>query len=68
MVEIIFVVNEEPEGGFSARALGVPIFTQAETVADLHRQVRDAVHCHFDEAEMPKMIRLHLVRDELVAV
>jgi hypothetical protein len=59
MDEIFFIVDEEMEGGFSARALGASIYTQAETVEELHTQVRDAVHCHFEPAEMPKAIRLH---------
>jgi hypothetical protein len=65
--EIIFVVEQVPEGGFTARALGESIATQAESVADLHQRVRDAVHCHFDEGKAPKTIRLHFVRDEVIA-
>jgi hypothetical protein len=65
--EIIFVVEQAPEGGFTARALGESIVTQAESVAELHDRVRDAVHCHFDPGEVPKMIRLHFVRDEVIA-
>jgi hypothetical protein len=65
--EIIFVVEDAPEGGFTARALGTDIFTEAETVEELHAQVRDAVRCHFDDAEAPKVIRLHFVRDEVIS-
>lgn len=67
MSEIIFVVEEAPEGGYTARALGESIVTQAESVAELHARVRDAVHCHFDEGAAPKVIRLHFVRDEVIA-
>ena len=67
MSEIIFVVEEAPEGGFSARALDASIFTQAETIQDLHARVRDAVRCHFDDGNAPRMIRLHFVRDEVIA-
>lgn len=67
MGEIIFVVEDAPEGGFSARAVGESIFTQAETVDELRTQVRDAVHCHFDAGTAPKLIRLHFVRDEVIA-
>ena len=67
MSELIFVVEEAPEGGFTARALGAAIFTEADTVAELHDQVRDAVRCHFDESERPKVIRLHFVRDDLIS-
>ncbi len=68
MNEIIFLVEEAPEGGFTARALGVSIFTEAEELADLHGQVRDAVRCHFDEGQAPRVIRLHFVREEVIAV
>jgi hypothetical protein len=67
MNEIIFLVEQAPEGGFSARALGQSIFTQADTVEELHEQVRDAVRCHFDAGTSPKLIRLHFVRDEVIA-
>ena len=67
MNEIIFVVEEAPEGGLSARSLGESIFTQAECVEELHERVRDAVRCHFEEGKSPRMIRLHFVRDELIA-
>ena len=67
MSEIIFVVEQAPEGGYAARALGESIVTQAETIAELHVRVRDAVHCQFDDGKAPKMIRLHFVRDEVIA-
>lgn len=67
MVEIIFVVEEAPEGGYSARAVGESIFTQAESVAELRDRVRDAIQCHFDPGTAPKLIRLHFVRDEVIA-
>jgi hypothetical protein len=64
--EIVFAVEEAPEGGFVARALGVPIFTEADTFEELHAKVREAVKCHFEETEGPKVIRLHLVKDEVL--
>jgi predicted RNase H-like HicB family nuclease len=68
MSEIIFEVREAEEGGFFARALGYSIFTQGEDWEDLRRMVKDAVACHFEqEAERPKVIRLHYVRDEVLA-
>ncbi|PYP98544.1 MAG: 2-oxoisovalerate dehydrogenase [Gemmatimonadetes bacterium] len=67
MNEVIFVVEEAPEGGFTARALDVSIFTEADTLPELHERVRDAVRCHFDEGQAPKVIRLHFVRDELIS-
>jgi len=60
MEEIIFVVEAAPEGGFTARALGASVFTEADTIEELHESVRDAVRCHFEDAERPKVIRLHL--------
>jgi hypothetical protein len=68
MNEIIFVVEQDPEGGYHARALGEAIFTSGESVADLHVSVRDAVLCHFDEGAAPKIIRLHFVHEEVLAV
>ena len=68
MNEIMFIVEEAPEGGWIARALGVSIFTEADSIESLHRQVRDAVHCHYEEGKSPKMIRLHFTREELLAV
>jgi len=66
--EIIFSVQEEPEGGFVAEALGHAIVTQGETMDELRRMVRDAVRCHFEGDEMPAVIRLHMVKDEVLAV
>jgi len=68
MTELIFVVEEAPEGGFLARALGVPIFTEADTLAELPGKVREAVRCHFEEGKAPKVARLHHVREEVLAV
>lgn len=67
MKEIIFLVEDAPEGGFTARSLGDSIYTDADTVAELHNNVRDAVACHFEEAEKPSIIRLHFVRDEVIS-
>jgi hypothetical protein len=64
--EIIFAVNEDPEGGFEAHALGHPIFTQADSLSELREMVRDAVRCHFDVEAVPPVIRLHFVRDEVI--
>ncbi len=66
--EIIFEVTEAPEGGYDARALGDSIFTQGEDWDDLKTMSRDAVLCHFDEDDVPRVIRLHLLREETVAV
>jgi hypothetical protein len=68
MSELIFVVEEAPEGGYTAKALGQAIVTEADTLPELHDQVRDAVRCHFDEGAAPTVVRLHFVREELLAV
>lgn len=66
--EIIFLVEEDPEGGYTAKALQESIFTEAEDLETLKLAVKDAVHCHFDiPADRPKIIRLHIVRDEVFA-
>ena len=68
MIEIIFVVEEAHEGGLTARALGESIFTEAETIDELKINVKEAVECHFDGDKMTKMIRLHMVKEELIAI
>lgn len=67
MSEIVFGVEQAPEGGLTARALGESIFTEADTEAELRIAVQDAVYCHFDQGMSPKVIRLHFVRDQLLA-
>jgi predicted RNase H-like HicB family nuclease len=64
--EIIFLVEEAPEGGYTAKALDYAIFTQAETIEELKSMAQDAVRCHFDETEKPPIIRLHIVKDEVI--
>ena len=68
MDELIFVVTEAPEGGFTARALGEAIFTEADDIPSLRERVRDAVRCHFEEGLAPRVIRLHFVREDVIAV
>jgi predicted RNase H-like HicB family nuclease len=68
MNEIIFEVHDAEDGGYVARALGYSVFTEGETWEALREMVRDAVACHFDSAtSRPKVIRLHYVRDEVLA-
>jgi hypothetical protein len=64
--EIIFLVEEAPEGGYTARALGYSIFTEADSIDELRTMIPDAVRCHFEDAEKPPLIRLHFVRDEVI--
>ncbi len=65
--EIIFAVEESPEGGYEAHALGHAIFTQADSMDELREMVRDAVRCHFEKGEAPTVIRLHFVHDEVIS-
>ena len=68
MKEIIFLVEESPEGGYVAEALGASIVTQAEDWNELQDQVRDAVRCHFDDDQRPATICLRQVREQVLAV
>lgn len=68
MNEILFLVEDAPEGGFIAHALGQSIFTEADDLETLHQQVRDAVRCHLEEGRAPQMIRLHFTLEEVIAV
>lgn len=67
MNELIFLVEEAPEGGYTARALGQSIFTEADTLDELRGNIREAVECHYDEGQSPAVLRLHMVRDEVLA-
>ncbi len=66
--EMIFLVEESPEGGYVARALDYSIFTEGETIEEIKKAVKNAVKCHFNKTEILKIIRLHLVKDEVIAV
>ena len=66
--EIIFLVERAPEGGYTARALGYSIFTEADTWDELKTAIQDAVRVHFDEENKPAILRLHIVQDEVLAV
>ena len=67
MNEIIFLVEEAPEGGFTARALGESIFTEADSMEDLRQQIRDALACHFEDGKGPGVVRLHIIKEEILA-
>jgi hypothetical protein len=66
--ELIFEVREAPEGGYTARALGESIFTEADDWAALESEIRDAVDCHYEAGERPAIMRLHFVRDQILAL
>ncbi|HUI54212.1 MAG TPA: hypothetical protein VLY04_04535 [Bryobacteraceae bacterium] len=68
-MELIFEVRDAEEGGYCARALGYPVFTEAETWEELRANVLEAVSLHFEDSdEHPKLIQLHYVKDELIPV
>ena len=65
--EIIFVIEESSETGYEARALDHSIYTEADTIEELRVMIKDAVQCHFSEQDMPRLIRLHYVKEEVMA-
>lgn len=65
MNEVFFLVEEALEVGYTAKALGESIFTEGETMEELRANIREAVHCHYEEDNLPKIIRLHLVKEEV---
>jgi predicted RNase H-like HicB family nuclease len=69
MTELVFQIEEDPDGGYTAKAVGASIFTEADTLEQLRDNIRDAVTCHFEKPEdRPKIIRLHFTRDEVIAL
>ena len=68
MNEIIFLIEEDPEGGFIATAIGEDIITDGDTMEQIKENVKDAVECHFEVGKRPKLIRLHTVKEEVIAV
>ncbi len=66
MNEIIFLIEEALEGGFTAKALGESIFTERETIELIKENIKEAVDCHFEEDKKPKLIRLHMVKEEVI--
>ena len=65
MTEIIFIVEESPEGGYEAKALGHSIFTEGESKEELKKNIKEAIHCHF-ETDAPKIIQLHYINEEAI--
>jgi hypothetical protein len=65
--ELVFLIEEAPEGGYTARALSQAIFTEGDTPEQVEANVRDAVRCHFDEGDLPKVIRhLEISKTEVI--
>ena len=68
MSEIIFIVENSDEGGYTAKSLGYSIYTEGQTLDELKENVKDAIKCHFDEKEIPHIVRLHIVKDEVITI
>ncbi|MBK8801134.1 MAG: 2-oxoisovalerate dehydrogenase [Fibrobacteres bacterium] len=68
MNELIFMVQDSPEGGLEARALGHSIFIQGDTMSALRESAREAIACHFEPDEGPRVVRLHRVQEEVFAL
>ncbi len=67
MTELIFIVEDDVESGYVAKAINQSIITQGETISELKTNILDAVDCHFDNPEeKPKIIKLHIVREEVI--
>jgi hypothetical protein len=65
MQELIFVINESSEGGYEASALGISIFTEADTWSELKANIIEAVSCHFND-NVQRIVRMHFVKDEVL--
>jgi len=68
MKELVFLVEEAPEGGYTAQALGESIFTEADDTPTLEANIREAVKCHFGDENKPAMIRLHFVNESVLSL
>lgn len=68
MIKLVFEITQEEDGGFCAAAVGEGIFTQGDTWEELRAMVLDATKVYFYDSEAPRQIRLHLLRDKILAV
>jgi hypothetical protein len=66
--ELIFIVEESLDGGYEARAIGQSIFTEAETIDELKKNIAEAVRCHFDEDDLPAFVNLRFQREEIISI
>jgi predicted RNase H-like HicB family nuclease len=66
--EIVFEVTQEADGGYVAECLTQPMVTQGDTWEDVRRNVQEAVSAYFFDRDVPKTVRIRLIRDELLAV
>lgn len=68
MNEIIFLIEEALEGGYTAKAIGEGIFTEGDTIEEVKTNIKEAVECHFEDDKKPKLIRLHMIKEEVIAL
>ncbi len=68
MKELIFLIEEAVEGGYTTKALGESIFTEGDTLEEVKSNIKEAVECHYEEENLPKLLRLHIVKDELMVL
>lgn len=68
MKELFFLIEESLDGGYEARALNESIFTEADDLTQLKKNIIDAVKCHYDKEEYPRIIRLHFVKEEVLTI
>ena len=66
--DLVFEVIQEQDGGFVAECLNENIITQADTWEELRENVKEAVSAFFFDQPAPSSVRLHLVKDELLAL
>jgi hypothetical protein len=66
--EVIFYIEESMEGGYEAKALGYSIYTEGDTLDELKMNIRDAIQCHFNDKDMPQIVKLHFVKEEAIAL
>jgi hypothetical protein len=55
-------------GGYIAKAMGASILTEAESYDLVKEKIKKAVHCHFEGDELPKVIKLHFVKEEIISL
>jgi hypothetical protein len=68
MNEIVFQIAQDADGGYTAEAIGESIFTQADSWKQLRANVLEAVQAYYFDSVPPAAVRLHFVRDEVLAV
>jgi predicted RNase H-like HicB family nuclease len=66
--KLLFVVQEDPNGGYIAKAPGYGIYTQGETMDELLANIKEAIQCHFEEGKSPASFTLHSIKRQEVAL